>query len=431
MQIAGLMSLFVLVLAGIPIYIAIFVGAVIILVLGLHMDPIIPMGVMFGRLNNTSLLAVPLFIVLGQFLAAGGAGKSLIRFMNGFLGHLPGGPAYALIIANMALAAMCASPIAGIAAFGPVMIPMMLGLGYSEKFTYGLLICSAILEPLIPPSILPIIFAYISGGLVPEPVSVTTLWTASFLPGIMIACLLGVTVYIYARRGHLKKLPRADWPERLVALREAWAILLMPIVVLAPLYIGWATPTEAASIGLVYTILIGVFVYKGLNLKTAWGSMRMTMYALGMVFCLMTGALLLTVALTATRIPYEFSDWLAGLGLSWWVFMIFVTVLFILLGMFLDPAAIILISVPLLLPSVVNLGISIIVFGVFTCIAVNLANITPPYGMMIFAAQGILKKPYEFIVQSVLMFIPAVVLGMIIIAFVPVISTWLPDITGR
>lgn len=431
MELLGILALVVLVLAGVPIFLAIFVCSMILLVVAVGIDPVLPMSVMFGRITHITLLAVPLFILMGQILALGGGGPPLIRLMNAFMGHIPGGPAYALIIGNMMLAAMCSSPLAGIAGFGPVMVPLMLSLGYSERFTIGLLICSAVLEPLIPPSILPIMYAFIAGPIVDEPMSVITLWTASILPGVLLAFLLGVTVYIHTRRGHFQRLPRADWTERWQALKEGWAILLMPGVVLGPLYGGYATPTESAAIGLLYIILISIFVYRGLNLKNAWQASAQTALILGMVFCILMGALLLTVALSYTRLPFDIADWLVDQGLPWYVFLMANLFLFILMGMFLDAAAITLISVPLLLPAVQDLGISPVTYGIFSFLAVNLAMITPPYGMLIFATMGILNKPYEFIVRSCLLFFPALVLGMLICTFWSDICTWLPEVTGR
>jgi C4-dicarboxylate transporter DctM subunit len=440
MNITGLLSLFGLTFLGIPIYLSIFAAGLIILVLGYDIDPTTTIQVMFERLTSDTLIAIPLFILLGHILAVGGSGKPLAKLMIAFMGHIPGGPAYAIIVGNVIVAAMCASPIAGIAAFGPIMLPMMKEMGYSERFSIGLLICSAILAPLIPPSILPIIYAFIAGqalsqyaaseggGLAPVNIDVRELWTASFIPGLLLAFLLAVTVYFYSRRGHFQRLPSANWHERWSALKEGWAILIMPAVVLGPLYAKWTTPTETAIVGLIYVILISIFVYRGLNIKGVWEASSQTAGIIGMVFGIMAGALLLIMALTLSGIPQDLAQWVTDLELSWYAFMAANVLLFIILGMFLDPGAIVLIGTPLLLPPALDVGIDVYVYGVFMTVAVNLANITPPYGMMLFASAGMLNKSYGYIVRAVLMFLPLQIVGMIIIAFWPDVSLWLTTI---
>lgn len=431
MTVLALVALVMLCIAGVPIFLSIFISVIIMLVMGMDISPIVATSVMFNRMSSVSLLAVPIFLLLGYILAMGGAAKPLVKLLNAFLGHLPGGPAYCVIIGNVLIAAMCSSPLAGIAAFGPMMIPLLTDLGYSRSFAVGLVIVSAVLEPLIPPSTTTILYSFISAGFGKEPVSVTTLWTASVFPGLLIAALLAVTVYFHSRRGHFKKLPRASWSERLLSLKEGWAILIMPAVVLGPLYIGWATPTEVSALGLVYVCVISIFVYRGLNLKVFWQACCGTMRILSTIFVILMSALLFSVAVTYARVPYHMSNWLTDLGLAWYFLMAAIIVLYILMGMFLDPGSIILISIPILLPVALAAGIHPIVYGIFACIATNLANVTPPYGLTIFASQTVLGESYLSVCKSVMMFLPAVIIGMVTVAYWPGLTTWLPAVTGR
>jgi len=417
-----------LALLGIPIYLAIFACALIIIIAGQGIDPIQPMLVMSSRLGDIILLAVPMFILIGQFLAYGGAGKPLVKMLNAFFGHIPGGPAYALIFANVAVAAMCAEPIAAVAAFGPLIIPTLVGLGYSERFAVGLVISSASLAPLIPPNIIAILYAYIASPMTPGSVSVQTLWNACIIPGLVIAFLLCVLVFFYSRRGHYQRLPRATWTERWESIREAGPVALTPFAILGPLYAGWASPTEVSAIGVIYVMLISIFIYRGLNLKTFWECCVNTLRILGAIFLIIAAATLLTIAITYARLPQDITGWISDMGLNSWTFMLVMIVTFLIMGMFLDPTAILLVSVPMLLAAVVNLDINIYVFGVFTMIAVNLGNITPPYGLTIFATQSILGKPYSFIVKACMMFYLALFIGMILVAFIPGLSTWLPNL---
>lgn len=430
-QIYGLIAMLALVIIGVPIFLAIFACALIILVWGMEVDPIFPLGVMFGRLTNVMLLAIPLFILLGQVLALCGAGKPLIKFLNAFLGHIPGGPAYALIVAGVVVAAMCTSPIAAIAGFGPLIVPIMVGLGYSQTFAVGLLIGSACLAPLIPPNTIGIIYSFIASQGSDETVLVTTVWTASIIPGVIVALLLALAVLFYSRRGHFQKLPPASWTERWQSLKEAWPVVITPVAVLLPLYGGWATPTEVSALGLAYILLISAFFYKGVTLKNLWLSCYSTLRVLGAIFLIISAATLLNIAFTYSMLPQNVTEYIADMGLSWWSFMVVMIFVYILMGMFLDPSAIVLISVPLLLNTIIELDIDLVVFGVFCVLAVNIAGMTPPYGLTIFASQSILGKPYHFVVKACVMFLPALFIGLVLVAFISSLSLWLPDVLDK
>jgi len=414
-----------LILGGVPLFLSIFVAVAIISFTVMDVDPTILVGVMNASVSKTLLIAVPLFLLSGQLLARSGALTPLARLLTAFMGHIPGGPAYAVIIACVLFAAMSSSGMAGVAGFAPIVIPLMTGMGYSLSFAVGLLICASSLAGLIPPAILPIYYGYISDT------SVITLWTAGIVPGLMIAFFLAVTVFVHTRRGHYARLPAASWRERWEALKGAWPLLLMPAVVLGPLYGGYATPTEVASIAVVYSFIIGVVFFRKITPGLLWDACHSTVSIMARIFVILMAALLLNTAFVYVRLPYEMADWLSELGLHWAVLMVIITAAFLLMGAFLDPVAIVLIAVPLLLPTLLNVGIDKVPFGVFTGISVELAIITPPYGLALFAATGILNLPFSFVARSCLMFYPAVILGMLLVAYIPELSMWLPNLIGQ
>jgi C4-dicarboxylate transporter DctM subunit len=414
-----------LVLAGVPVFLSIFVAVAIISVTVMNVDATVLVGVMNTSVSKTLLIAVPLFILSGQLLARSGALTPLARLLTSFMGHIPGGPAYAVIIACVAFAAMSSTGMAGVAGFAPVIVPLMTGMGYSLSFTIGLLICASSLAGLIPPAIFPIYYGYISDS------SVLALWTAGIMPGLMIAFFLGIIVFIQTRRGHYVKLPRASWRERFQAVKGCWPLLLMPAAVLGPLYGGYATPTEVAAIATVYSLLLGTVFFRQITPRLFWDACLGTASITARIFVIIMAALLLNAAFVYVRLPYDMADWLGGLGLNWVALMAIVAVAFLLMGAFLDPVAIVLIAVPLLLPTLTDAGVNVISFGVFTAIAVEMAIITPPYGMALFAATGILNQPLTFIARSCMMFYPAIVLGMILVAYVPQLTTWLPSLLGQ
>jgi len=425
MLILSIALMIALVFAGVPLFISIFVAVAIISFTVMHVDPLLLAGVMNSAVSSMLLIAVPLFIFSGQILARSGALEPLARLLTAFMGHIPGGPAYAVIVACVAFAAMSSTGMAGVAGFAPIIIPLMTGMGYSLSFTVGLLIVSSSLAGLIPPAILPIYYGYISQT------SVITLWTAGVMPGLMVAFFLGVIVFFQTRRGHYTRLPSANWRERAGAVKGVWPLLFMPLAVLGPLYAGWATPTEVASIATVYALLVGVVFFRKLTPRSFWDACSSSVTVTARIFVIVMAALLLNAAFVYVRIPYDVSDWLAGIGLHWTALMAVIIVAFMLMGAFMDPVAIVLVAVPLLLPTLVDAGVDKVPFGVFSSMAVELAIITPPYGLALFAATGILNLPFAFVARACFMFYPAVVLGMILVAYVPQISTWLPGLLGQ
>jgi C4-dicarboxylate transporter DctM subunit len=416
---AGLILILPLMILGVPVWASVLAGASIAL-LSWGMAPEVMASVMFSKLANMSLVAVPLFIFAGQLLAVGGISKPLINLLSRFMGHFPGGPAYAVIGACVAFAAMSSSGLAALAGFAPVALPLMEKTGYSRQFSTGLLLCASALGPLIPPSVYLIIFGFLTEQ------SVKDLWAAAFLPGFMLAVFLAITVFIHTKRGHYTPPPPATWRERRDALKDAWPILLMPVIVLVPIYLGWDTATEAAAVALVYTLFLGFVVYKELTPRKMWESAVIAARLTSMLFLIVAGAFMLSLAFTYMRIPFKLTDFIAGAGFSSLTFPIFVIVLYLLMGMFLDPNAILMILGPLLMPVVLGLGINPVAYSILVAFSVEVGCLTPPYGLVLFAAIGILKEDFAFITRSVLLFYPALILGQIIIIYVPQISTFLP-----
>jgi len=294
--------------------------------------------------------------------------------------------------------------------------------GYSKRFSIGLLICASALGPLIPPSVYLIIFGFLTEQ------SVKDLWTAAFLPGFMLAAFLAVTVFIHTRRGHYVAPPRATWRERRDALWRAGPILLMPVIVLVPIYLGWDTATEAAAVAVVYTLFLGFVVYRELTPRKVWESAVVSAHLVSMIFLIVAGAFMLSLAFTYMRIPFKLTDFIAGAGFSSLSFPIFIIVLFLFMGMFLDPNAILMILGPLLMPVVLSLGINPLAYSVLVAVSVEIGVITPPYGLVLFAGVGILKEDFGTITRSVLLFYPALILGQFLIIYVPQISTFLPGL---
>ncbi|MFC1974341.1 TRAP transporter large permease [Chloroflexota bacterium] len=425
MEFVGLGVLLALALAGAPIYLAILVGSFLIVVLAMGIDPGVMVAVMYEKISAYILVSIPMFLLSGQLIARGGALKPLANLLNALMGHLPGGPAYALVIACVIFAAMASSSMAAIAGFAPVAIPLLMSLGYSKKFAIGLILASGSMAPIIPPSISLIFYGYITQT------SVITLWTGAIIPGLLQAALIMLTVWIHSRRGHYQRLSSLSWHDRWQALKRGWPILIMPLIVLGPLYGGLATPTEVASVAVVYSLILGFFVYRELSFKRVLEAFRWTVIIFAAIFALVMGAFILNMALVYVRIPFMLSDALANLGVNWAGFMGIMFLAYLIMGAFLDASAILLITVPILLPIFQGLGVNTIVYGVFTVNCLEIAGLTPPYGLLLFASSIILKENFSTIIKSMLLFYPAIIIHPLLIAYIPQMTTWLPRVLGH
>jgi C4-dicarboxylate transporter DctM subunit len=420
MLIFFLLVMLALLVLNVPIYLGLFVGVILITLFVIQIDPMIMTAIMFNQVDKFVLLAVPLFLMAGYFLAYGGTAKALLDFLNSFMRHIPGGPAYVIIVGCVVFAAMSSSAIAAVAGFAPIMLPMMAEMGYDRKFSMGLLICSATLGPMIPPSLLLIMY-----GVIAEQ-SIRDLFTAAFLPGLMVAGLLFATVLFWSFRGSYTRQPAASWGERWRAIQKGWPVLIMPPVVMAPIYLGLVTPTEAGAVCAIYSFFLGAIVYRGLKLPQIWLSLTSSVRVCAMIFLIIMAAFLLNWTLVYVRLPFEIAEGIADMGLSAPFFLLVTISLYIIMGMFLDPMAILLVSVVLLMPTVHSLDIHPIAYGILVVKIVGLATITPPYGMLLFVASSILKEPFHIVVRGCLMFYPAMLISLFLIAYVPQISLWLP-----
>ncbi|MBM3131497.1 MAG: TRAP transporter large permease [Chloroflexi bacterium] len=422
MEVFGLVVLALLVAIGVPMWLSILAGSAISLVLGYGMEPHMMFSIMYDKVNVTSLLAVPLFFLAGEALYHGGASRPLVQFFNKYMGHIPGGPAYAVILACTVMAAMSSTAMAAVAGFGPIMVPMMEQMGYSRRFAIGLLVSASSLGVLIPPSIPLIIFGFVTET------SVKDLYSAAFIPGALMVVLLALTVFIHTRRGHYSSPPPASWRERWDALKTGLPVLMMPVAVLVPIYVGWVTATESAVVAAVYSILLGFIVYRELTVSKLWSACVRVAHLSSMLFAVLAVAFLLNLVLVYMKVPMDLGDALSSVGFNWMALLALMVLLYLVMGAFLDSSTILIVMSPILLPAVVEQGISPVLFGVLTVISVELAAITPPYGITLFAASGVLREKFSLVARACFMFYPALIVGQLLIAFFHKIALWLPGL---
>lgn len=413
--------LLVVLFAGLPV--AFSLGATSVLLIGLFDLPLkIIANTMFTSLDSFVVIAIPLFVLMSRVLLDGRVGDDLFEVMNVWVRHLPGGLAIATILACAFFAAISGSGAATAATIGMVAYPAMLGRGYQKKFILGLLACGGTLGILIPPSIPLIIF-----GAVTEE-SIGKLFIAGVIPGLVLtAVLIAYAVYRSKRGGYLP-MERAPWSERFrVTRRNLWGIAL-PFLILGGIYTGVFTPTEAAAVGLTYSLFITLFIYRTLRLRDL---PKLCLDAVGtscMIALIITGALLFGRVLTMVEIPQTLTELIISWKLSPFMFVLAMNILMVFLGCILETVSIILLTVPLVAPIMSALGIDPIWYAIVLTVNMEMALVTPPVGMNLYVINGLDEDiRMSEVIQGVAPFI--VILGAFLLftMLFPPMSTWLPS----
>lgn len=404
---------------GLPVGIALGLGAIIAGYLHLGSTALImaPQA-MFSSVNSFLFVAIPVFVLMSEILSRGGIGEILYETANTWLRHLPGGLAVSTVATAAALGSVTGSSIADMASLAIVAIPAMLARGYERKFVYGLVCTSGTLAILIPPSIPMILYGAITSE------SVGKLFIAGMIPGILLALTLSAYAMVACSRASVyTRLPRASWSERIAQTRKAaWGLLLPPIVI-GGMYTGLFTPTEAAAVGTAYALFLCTVIYKtGLTVRAMGEMLISTMMTTSMVVLVTAGALVYGNLITVMQVPQDIVRLVVGWELSTGQFMLCVMLLLFLLGCVMEVISIILITIPILFPTIVALGIDPIWFGVIFTVNMMIAQITPPVGILLFVMASISKQPIEEVIRGVSPFIVILVLYLGLLIMFPGIS---------
>ena len=414
--------LLVVLFAGLPV--AFGLGTTSVLLIGLFGLPMkIIANTMFTSLDSFVVIAIPLFILMSRVLLDGRVGDDLFEVMNVWVRHLPGGLAIATILACAFFAAISGSGAATAATIGMVAYPAMLGRGYQKKFILGLLACGGTLGILIPPSIPLIIF-----GAVTEE-SIGKLFIAGIIPGLVLTTVLIVYAVYRSKRGGYMPMEAASWRERFrVTRRNLWGIAL-PFLILGGIYTGVFTPTEAAAVGLTYSLFITLFIYRTLKLRDL---PKLCLDAVGtscMIALIITGALLFGRVLTLVEIPQQLTALIIEWKLSAFMFVVAMNILMLFLGCILETVSIILLTVPLVAPILTTLHIDPIWYAIVLTVNMEMALVTPPVGMNLYVINGLDEDIHmSEVIQGVAPFILIMGVFLVFTMLFPPMSTWLPSL---
>jgi len=421
----ALIAILVLSVVGLPLGYAMIGGSILWLFLsGLDMGTAAEQ-LLNGMMGSQLLLAIPLFILAAEFMNTGSIMDRLLHFCNALVGRFRGGLAQVNVVQSIIFASMSGSALADAAASGKLMQSLMTRDGkYPPAYAAALTCVSSVIGPIIPPSIPLVLYALVSDT------SVGYLFLAGILPGVLLGAVQSGLIAITARRRKfpveervpLSALPRVTW--------EALPALLMPVILLGCLYSGATTPTEAAAVAAAYALLISVVLYRSVRFRDVYQALATSARVTVSIGILIAGALVFNFVITSENIPKSISAMLKAYELSPLAFLLFVNVLLLILGCFLEGTTIILVILPVLIPTAEALGVDLVHFGVMAVVNIMIGLVTPPYGLLLFLMTKIADIPLRDMVREVMPFLGVMFVALAVITLFPDFVLFLPRLLG-
>ncbi len=380
---------------------------------------------LFSMISSYDYCVLPMFILMATIITETGMGTSLYSSCRTWLGHLPGGLCIATIIACAVFAAVTAFPWASIMAVGAIALPEMARYNYDKKMSLGAIAAGSELGDLIPPSSMFIIYGMMTST------SIGSLLMAGIMPGIMMALLYCIVIFIWCKRkpNAGPRGPKTTAREKLLALKDVWAIIVVIAFVMGGIIAGLCTPTEAGALGVVLSFLIAV-VQKKINKTVIKNIFLSGGSMIGMIYMVISCAMLMKQMLALSGITFAISDFVLGLHMPNMLLMVFILLIYIILGMFFDATSMILLTVGIFLPIVQGCGFSALWFGVIMVRMGDIGGLTPPMGMTAFFLKGLAKEPLADVFKGVTPFLIADFVGLAILLFFPQITEWIPSLLG-
>lgn len=421
----ALVAIVTLSLVGVPVGQAMIGGSILYLYLkGMDMGTAAEQ-LLNGTYGSFLLLAIPLFVLAATFMTCGSVLDRLLRFCNAIVGRFPGGLAQVNVLQSIVFASMSGSALADAAGSGKLMQAMMTRDGkYTKGFAAALTAVSAVIGPILPPSIPLVLYALVSGS------SIGYLFIAGVVPGLLLGAVQMGLIYVMAKRLNFPvedKVPLRELPR---ITREALPALLLPVVLLGCLYSGVTTPTEAAGLAAAYALLISAALYRSIGWRDIGGALlssARTSISIGM---LIAGAMVFNFVITAENIPLALSAWLQGFDLSPLVYLLLVNAILLVLGAVLEGSTIILVILPVLLPTAVALGIDPVHFGVVAVLNIMIGLVTPPYGLLLFMMTKIVDVSLRELVRHVTPFLLVMFAALAVVTLWPDLVLFLPRLAG-
>jgi len=379
---------------------------------------------LFTGIEKFEIMAIPFFILAGNFLTHGGVARRMIHFATTMVGHWYGGLGLSGVVACALFAAVSGSSPATVVAIGSILLPAMVKAGFPKRFGAGVITTSGALGILIPPSIVMVMYS------VSTNTSVGALFMAGVIPGIMLATMLGATAWYRAWKFDYPRNPKSNWSERFRAFRDSMWGLFLIVLVMGGIYSGLFTPTEAAAMSAVYAFIVAVFVYKDIGMKNVPKVLLDSANMSAMLLYIITNAVLFSFLMTHENIPQEMADWMLGKGLGVIAFLLFANVLLLMAGNFMEPSSIVLILAPILFPVAMKLGIDPVHFGIVMVVNMEVGMCHPPVGLNLYVASGITKMGITELTIAVWPWLLTMLAFLVIVTYWPPLSLFLPRALG-
>jgi C4-dicarboxylate transporter DctM subunit len=413
-----------LMLTGTPISIALGL-TVLTFVLTMTKVPIESVALkLFTGIERFEIMAVPFFILAGNFLTHGGVAKRMINFAMSMIGHFHGGLALAGILACAMFALVCGSSVATVVAIGSIILPEMVERGYPMRFGAGVITVAGSLGILMLPSIPKVIYAIATNT------SIGALFVAGLLPGILLTTMLCVVTWFIARRNNYPRMTKATWGERWRAFRESvWGLMLV-VIIIGGIYSGIFTATEAAAVAAMYAFFVSVYVYKALPLRDLKKVLLTSANMSAMLLYIITNAALFSFILTYENIPHALAEWILAKDLGIVGFLLLANLLLLIAGNFMEPSSIILIMAPILYPAAMALGINPVHLGILIDVNMEVGLCHPPVGLNLYVASGISRLGITELTKAVMPWLLTMLVFLVIVTYWPWLTLVLPRAMG-
>ncbi|MGK7377382.1 TRAP transporter large permease [Planococcus sp. 1R117A] len=419
MAIVLFVLLIVLFLINVPIAVALGLASALVFFIDGNVSLIVIMQRMFNSVDSFPLMAIPFFILAGKLMESGGISQRLIHLANVIFGRVKGGLAIVSIVACAFFAAISGSAAATTAAVGALLIPAMVNKGYDKSFSTAVQAAGGTIGIMIPPSV-PLVLYGVAAG-----VSVSELFIAGVIPGLLVMVSLIILVYIISLIKGYGGGEKFGFVDFLKAFADAFLALMMPVIILGGIYGGIFTPTEAAVVAVVYGLVVGIFIYREIKFKDLANIFTSSVVVTAVIMFIIAGASVFGYYLTRKRIPAELTELMLGVTENWIIALLIINAILLICGMFLETSAAIIILTPILVPIVSALEVDLVHFGIIMIVNLGIGFITPPVGVNLFVAANIAGTKFESLLKAIVPFIFVMIIDVILVSFIPSISLFL------
>lgn len=426
MMILFLPLFLVFLFVGVPVFFAMLAGPGLVLWgIGQERDIAFLYRNIYNGIDSFPLMAIPFFMLAGELMNRGGITRRLVDFAQVMMGHFRGGLAHVNILSSMLFAGLSGSAVADTSALGSMLIPAMEKNGYTRRFAAAVTAASSVIGPIIPPSGIMIIYAYVMGE------SVAALFLGGMIPGIMVGVgLMIVTGYLAKKNDFPIASKRATWRERLGAAARAFFPLLTPVIILGGILAGVFTPTEASAVAVAYALIISIFMLKTMTWKDLPEVLVRAALSSTVVLLLVGAAMAFKAIVGLSHLPEILAGWVLSLSSNPLVLLFLINILLFIIGMFLDAGPAIIILGPILAPIFIEMGVHPVHFAIIMSVNLTVGLVTPPMGLVLFVASSISGVRVESLAKTILPFLAVEILVIFMITYIPPISLFIPELFG-